>query len=176
MTRLKAKTAAETVAAARDAVEATAMVARIGEALREQQLIQAALEEEVAAVKARAAALMQPHAALVRALSRSVQLWAEANRARLTADGRTKTVVLTSGRIVWRARPPSVRIASVPQVLVALNALGLDRFIRTRLEPDRQAMLAEPEVAGQVPGITIGSAGEDFAIEPDGVALGEVQG
>lgn len=171
MARLKHKVAAEPVAAARDAVEAAAMVATIGAAMRERALIQAALDEAVANAKQQAETLAAPHVRTIGDLTRAVQLWAEANRAHLTQDGRTKTVALATGRIMWRLRPPSVRLANVSAVLVALNALNLDRFIRTRFEPNKEAMLAEPDVAGAVPGITIASAGEDFAIEPDGIEL-----
>lgn len=171
MAKLKSKTAAETVAAPRDGVEAAGMIARIGDAMREQQLIQVALNEQLAREREKAEELARPHDETVRTLTRAVQLWAEANRATLTDDGKTKTVVLATGRITWRARPPSVRIASAKAVMIALNALGLDRFLRTKIEPNKEAMLAEPDVASAVPGITIASAGEDFAIEPDGIEL-----
>jgi phage host-nuclease inhibitor protein Gam len=38
-------------------------------------------------------------------------------------------------------------------------------------EIDKQAMLKEPEVAGSVPGVTVGSEGEEFYVAPLGVEL-----
>jgi phage host-nuclease inhibitor protein Gam len=171
MAKLKSKVAAEAVAAPRDAMEAAAMVATIGAAMRERQVIEAALAETIALAKERAEAEAKPHAEVVRNLTRAVQLWAEANRAALTEDGKTKTVTLATGRILWRARPPSVRFASVAAVLLAVKTLALGRFVRVKEELNKEAMLAEPDVARTVPGVSIGSAGEDFAIEPDGVQL-----
>lgn len=174
MAKLKSKAAAETVVAPRDAIEAAAMVATIGAAMRERQVIQAALDEQVAAAKAAAEAEARPHADTVKQLTRAVQLWAEANRAALTDDGKSKTVALATGRILWRARPPSVRIVSVAAVMLALKTLALGRFIRVKEEIDKQAMLAEQDVAATVPGVSIASGEEDFAIEPDGVELSGV--
>lgn len=171
MARLKSKTAAETVAAPRNPTEAAALVAKIGEAMRERLLIQAALSEEVELARRKAEELIRPHADAIAGMTRSVQLWAEANRAALTQDGKSKTITLITGKISWRARPPSVRIRDAAAVLAALAEAGLERFIRTRHEPNREAMLAEPEVAVTVPGVTIGSEGEEFSVEPAEASL-----
>lgn len=171
MARMKSRAAAETVVAARNPTEAAAMVAKIGEHMRERILIQAALSEEVELARRKAEELLKPHTEQIAQMTRSVQLWAEANRAALTQDGRKKTIELTTGKLSWRAKPPSVRIRDVTAALQALVEAGLDRFIRTKHEPNREAMLAEPEVAVTVPGITIGSAGEEFAVEPAGIEL-----
>lgn len=54
--------------------------------------------------------------------------------------------------------------------------LGLQRFIRTKEEPNKEAMQAEPEVARQVAGISIGSVGEDFVVEPFEAVLADMVG
>ena len=44
--------------------------------------------------------------------------------------------------------------------------LGLDRFIRTKQEINKEALLNEPEVAKGIAGITIKTGVEDFVIKP----------
>jgi phage host-nuclease inhibitor protein Gam len=68
-------------------------------------------------------------------------------------------------------RPPSVRLRDMKRVLEALVQLGLARFIRVKQEVDKEAMLREPELAAQVPGVSIGSEGEEFVVSPLVVAL-----
>jgi phage host-nuclease inhibitor protein Gam len=62
----------------------------------------------------------------------------------------------------------------VDGLIARLKSLGLARFVRTREEPDKEAMLAEPDVARAVPGVRIASAGEDFVIEPFNLELAQV--
>lgn len=94
-----------------------------------------------------------------------LQTWCEAHRDELTG-GRGKTVEFGSGRVLWRARPPKVTLRNVEGVLESCKRLGLGRFIRTKEEVNKEAMLAEPEVARTLAGVSIGSVGEDFVIEP----------
>jgi len=171
MTRVKRQ--AEAARVPRDMTEANAMLARIGAVQRDQVVIQAALEESVAAAKARAEAEAKPLVAEIEALTRGLQVWAEAHRHDLTGGGRSKTVQMPAGEIAWRQRPPSVRLRDAAGVLVALGALGLARFIRVKQEVDKEAMLREPAVAGAVPGVSIASAGEEFCVVPAEVALRE---
>lgn len=166
--RVKAK--AVEVAVPRDQAEANAMIAALGAALRERGLIQSALDEMIASIKAKAEAEAEPIQARIGALQTGLQIWAEANRAALLVGGR-KSVDLPAGELGWRLRPPSVRITGAEAVIAALKALDLTRFLRVKEEIDRQAMLKEPDVAGAVPGVTIGSAGEEFYVAPLGVEL-----
>lgn len=170
MKRLKTK--AVDVPVPKDAGEANLMVAALGEALRQRQLVQAALDEAVAAAKAKAEAEAEPLTRRIADLQHGLQIWAEANRETLLKGAR-KSVELPAGEIGWRLRPPSVRIAGVAAVIGTLKALGLHRFLRVKEEIDKQAMLKEPEVAGSVPGVIIGSEGEEFYVAPVGVELSD---
>ncbi|MEC9342674.1 MAG: host-nuclease inhibitor Gam family protein, partial [Pseudomonadota bacterium] len=62
--------------------------------------------------------------------------------------------------------PPRVTVRGQDAVIEALRAIGLGRFIRIKEEVNREALLAEPDVARSVAGISIGSEGEDFVVEP----------
>ncbi len=166
MREKKLKRAAETVRVPQSREEAEQMLARLGEIQREQTLLSAALEESIQAERARVEAQNLPLKAEGEGLVRGIQLWAEANRPGLTLDGRTKTVKLATGEIAWRARPPSVKIKDQPGVIERLVQLGLMRFLRVKQEINREAMLAEPSLAGALPGVTIGSEGEEFVVSP----------
>ena len=107
-------------------------------------------------------------------LQTGVQTWCEANRAELTKDGKTKTANLTTGEVRWRKRPPSVTIKGVDVVLETLQRLGLTRFIRVKNEPNKEAMLAEPEAVRGIAGISIVTGQEDFIVTPLEVTAEEV--
>jgi len=166
MAKTRVKSRAETVRVPADRAEAEAMVARIGELAREQTLRETALEESIAKAKEAAEReAAQPKAELAD-LQRGLQIWAEAHRDELTRQGRIQTVRLGTGEIGWRRRPPKVTVSNPDAVIEALRKGGLDRFIRTKAEVNREAMLAEPSVATSIAGVKIGSAGEDFIVTP----------
>lgn len=166
-----AKSARQTTRGANIAVpqsreEATQSLSRYGLLLREIGRIQAGLDDKISALKEIAEAKKNPLQEESADLMEGLRIWAEANRAALTNDNRVKTVDLGTGKIGWRLRPARVTVRGVDAVLDALRRLGLSRFVRTTEEVNKEAMLAEPDMARTVPGITIGSAGEDFVLEP----------
>ncbi len=170
MTRLKRKS--EGVLAPRDDAEADGFLARIGQIQRTCQKAQAEFDEQVAAAKQVMEASLAPQIAEADRLTRGLQLWAEANRDRLTDGGKRKTVAMPAGEIGWRQRPPSVRLSGgVAAIVATLTELGLTRFLRVKTEVDKEAMLREPDAVAQVPGVKIGSEGEDFVVTPVSLEL-----
>ncbi len=97
---------------------------------------------------------------------RGVQTWCEANRNSLTNDGKVKFHDFGTGQVKWRMRPASVSMRGVEAIIAACKKLGFKKFIRTKEEVNKEAMLAEPDKARLVTGVTIKSAGEDFEIAP----------
>lgn len=164
----RTKRRAETVPAARDAEEANAFLARIGELNRQVLLHQGALAESIACAKEATDKIVADLAAEADTLTRGLQIWAEANRHALTDGGKTKTVKLGAGTIAWRTAPPSVRIKGAEAVLAWLIENDRAEFIRVKREIDKAAMLGMPEAAAAIPGVTIASSGEEFVIEPAG--------
>ena len=73
----------------------------------------------------------------------------------------------------WRLRPPSIRIRSQEAVLEALRTLGLTRFVRVKEEVNKDAMLAEADIAATVAGVTVVKGVEDFVITPHEVEGGQ---
>lgn len=172
MTRTRITRAGDAVPVPQNQADAAAAVHQIGEAERARGLIQAALDETIAAAKAAAEADAAPHRQRIEALTRGLQIWAEANRDLLCQGGR-KSVALATGEIGWRARPPSVRISGVEAVIERIRALNLLRFLRVKTEVDKAAMLSEPDVAADIEGVSIASAGEQFFVSPAGLQMQE---
>lgn len=170
-TKNRTTRAAESCPVPRDAAEANTMLERIGMLQRGIDTIECDLNDAVAELREDAAARAHPLVHEHAQLTRGLQIWAEANRAALTQDGRSKTVKFAAGEIGWRLRPPSVKLTGVAGVLEALSKLRLDRFIRTKAEPDKEAMLREPDVAAAVPGVAIVSGLEDFVVTPADLTL-----
>ena len=160
------KRAAETAPVPQNADQASALLAEIGEAQRQIEAAQAALDECVASAKVGAEAVVKPLQAAIALKTRGLEIWATANRDTLTHGGKTKTIALPAGALFWRLAPPAVRIAKLEDAIEALRSKGLLRFLRMKTEVNKEALLAEPETAGAIPGITIASAGEAFVAEP----------
>lgn len=170
-TRLKTPAVAVNVPQSRE-MAATA-IANIGALNRQLARTEANMNDELAEVKKRWEEAADPLRLQITALTQGVQTWAEANRDALTQNGKVKTAALTTGEILWRLRPPSVRITGAEAVLDALRCLGLKRFIREKEEVNKDAILNEPEAVAHVPGIAI-SQGEDFVVVPFEAELAEV--
>lgn len=164
MTKPKAKTRAMPAAQSRD--EAEQLIARMGVLQRDLTRHQADFGDKAARLKEEAERTVAPIAAELAEAQARVQGWCEANRAELTQNGKVKFAALATGEIKWRLCPPKVSIRGVEVVLESLRRLGLTRFIRTKDEINKEAMLAEPKIAATVAGVTIASAGEEFVIEP----------
>lgn len=174
MAKLKTRTAA--VPVPQDDGEARAAIREIGDLARAVGRIEAAMNDAIAACQEAHGAEAAPLKARIAALQEGLRTYAEAHRARLTAGGRVKFHRFSTGMISWRARPPKVSVRGVEDVIERLAQLGLGRFLRTRTELNKEAMLADAEsraAASAVQGVTIGSEGEDFVIEPFETELAE---
>ncbi|OYV89734.1 MAG: host-nuclease inhibitor protein Gam [Acidiphilium sp. 37-60-79] len=148
-------------------------IAEIGRGQRELARIRAAMNDALAEIKASFELSAEPLARTLDVLREGVQIYCEAHRQELTLRGKTKTVLFASGEVKWRTTPPKVTIKGVEAVLDSLRRFGLGRFIRTREEISKEAILAEPEIVAQVPGLKIEQV-EEFVIEPFEAELGGV--
>lgn len=161
-TRLKA-VAAQTVPQTRH--EVAQLIAEIGIDSRELEVLQAEMNDELARIKERWEQRAEPARERIETAQRGVQAYCEANRETLTQHGRTKTHSFPTGDVSWRTRPPSVRITGEESVRDALQRLRLDRFLRTKTEINKEAILNEPEAVAIIPGIKISQI-EDFVVTP----------
>lgn len=165
-TKTRLKTAANTAPVPENIDEAADFVALIGDETRSLERIQIDMKEEMAAVKKKYEELAAPHIEERAALTEGLRIWASANRKQLTRGGKVKYVRLPTGKIKWRTRPPSVTIRGAEAVLKRLKEAGLTAFIRVKETINRAAISDNPEAVAHIPGIKVGSAGEDFVIEP----------
>lgn len=152
------------VPASRD--DCAADIRVIGDLQREQARKTAAMNDEIAAITARYQPELDELKARLERLQEGVQTWCEANRQALTDNGKVKTANLVTGEVSWRIRPPSVGVRGADAVIETLRRLGLTKFLRERVEINKEAILNEPDEARGIAGITIVSGVEDFAIVP----------
>jgi phage host-nuclease inhibitor protein Gam len=145
--------------------QAVDAIAEIGKRQRERDRIQAAMNDEIAAIKKRYEEQAEPHGERITELADGVQTWAEAHRAELTDGGKVKTAQLPSGELRWRLPPPSVSIKGSEMVIEKLQELRLSRFLRERIEIDKEAILADQDAVASIKGITI-KQDEQFEIVP----------
>lgn len=162
-TRLKAP--AHTVAC-NSQDDLIACIARIGELEREKLRMTAEADDKITAIRQTLGHGIEPLSTEIDAVQRAVQSYAETNRDKLTNGGKSKTVPFTTGEIGWRQRPPSVGVRAADAVIDTLKKLGLARFVRTKEEVNKEAILAEPDAARGIAGLTVNSGIEDFFVVP----------
>ncbi|MCJ8142936.1 host-nuclease inhibitor Gam family protein [Ancylobacter sp. A5.8] len=163
----KAKTLAVNLPVPQCTEDATTAIADIGGLNREIGRLSADANDQIADINRALADKVLPLQERVTALTEGLKVWAEANRAALTNGGKVKTANLVTGILSWRNLPPKVGLRKVEDVIAAITRMGLGKkFLRTKQEVDKEAMLKDPEKARTVPGVTVGSAGEEFIVEP----------
>lgn len=171
-TKTRIKTPAVAVAVPQNREQAALAIALIGTLNRELARCTADMNDELALVKERYEQTAEPKRLRIEALTEGIKTWAEANRDSLTQGGKTKTAALTTGEVLWRLRPASVRVTGAEAVLDLLRRMGLSRFVRTKEEVNKEAILNEPAAVAAVPGISI-QQGEDFVVVPFETGLAE---
>lgn len=154
--------------------EVNEAIAELGRHQRERKRIETVMNDELAIVKAKHDAEAKPIGDRIADLTSGIHLWCEANRTRLTQDGKVKFHEFAAGQVKWRMRPPSIAIRGVEAVQAKLKELGLVRFLRTKKEIDKEALLREVAVAKTISGIFV-KQGEDFVVVPHESQIEEIQ-
>jgi len=145
--------------------EASEFLMSIGKEQRAIAKIESGLNTKVDKLKTGAVDGAQPHQEEISRLVEGLFAYAEVHRDELTDDGKSKTVQVPTGEFGWRMTPPKVSLRGVDPILKSLHSLELTRFIRTKEEIDKEAMLKEPEVASGVEGVSINQH-EEFVAKP----------
>ena len=153
--------------------EVVAAIARLGEHQRERVRIETEMNDEMAIVRQKYETQAETHAEALRQLTAGIQTWCEANRKDLTQDGKTKTVAMQTGEVKWRFCPSAVNLKGTDLIIETLKKLGLSRFIRTKEEINRDAMLADPKAVAGIKGVSIKQK-EEFIIIPFETKLEEI--
>lgn len=164
-TRLKSKTLAAVPQSKNDCAESIRL---LGELQRQFERERAAMNDAIGAITQRYQPVLSALQQRIDALQGGVQAWCEAHRTELCGAGDRlgKTAHLVTGEVSWRLRPPSVSIRGTDAVLDTLLRMGLGRFVRTKSEPNKEAMLNEPEAVRGIAGISIVTGVEDFVVTP----------
>lgn len=163
MARAKAKALQRVPQSREDAVWT---VGRIGTLRRDIAAKKAAADEQLKTIGEQVEQALTPLAEELAELEAGLQAYCEANRNALTGDGKVKFHDFGTGRVSWRLRPPKVVIRGAEAVIEGCMRLGLQRFLRTKTEINKDAMLADADTARQIAGVSISSEGEDFIVEP----------
>ncbi|MGX2038773.1 host-nuclease inhibitor Gam family protein [Methylocaldum sp. MU1018] len=163
-TRIKAPALAELPPQTRE--DCAVWIKALGDIQRELARVETEMNDAIGEITQTYQPQIDALKAKIAAKQTGIQTWAEAHREELTEGGKTKTANLITGLVQWRQRPPSVTIRGVDAVLETLERLGLSRFIRTKREPNKEAMLNEPEAVKGVAGISIVQGVEDFIVTP----------
>lgn len=146
--------------------DAVWQVGRIGTLRREIAARKAAADEQLKTIGEQVEQALTPLTEELAELEAGLQAHCEANRNALTNDGKVKFHDFGTGRVSWRLRPRKVTLRNVEAVIEGCKKLGLKRFLRTKTEINKDAMLADAARARQIAGVSISSEGEDFIVEP----------
>lgn len=162
-TKIKARAAVISVPQSK--TDCAAYIKTLGDLQRNFERERAQMNDAIADITKRYQPGLEQLTQRMLALQSGIQTWAEANRTSLCENG-LKTANLITGEVSWRQRPPSVSIRGVDNVLETLHRMGLERFVRTKSEPNKEAMLNEPDALRGIAGITIVTGIEDFIVVP----------
>lgn len=175
----KKQNPATAIPATRDEVEAI-LADRARDVATLEQLI-ASLEGQITELRAKAQPTITAVEARVSEATKAVKAWADDHRAEFPAG--SKSLELVHATLAYRTTPPAVALLrgwNEDKAVAHMAALGIpfQRFIRTKLELDRAAVLAAADAGTQAfttestDGVALSLVGlkiqqtERFAIEP----------
>lgn len=141
-------------------------IREIGDISRKNERLETEMNDRIAEITNEYAPKFEVNKVRLELLTKGVQSWCEANRDDLTNSGKVKSANLVTGKVEWRQRPPSISVKGMDAVIEWLQNSKYQRFLRTKVEVNKEAMLNEPGDAKTIPGITIKSGIEDFAVTP----------
>ncbi len=148
----------------------TALLGQLGSEQREIERLETEMNDRLSREREAVDAIAAVHRRRAEAYFKGIQLFAEAHREELCADGK-KSKQLATGTISWRMTPRKVEVRDVAKVIAHLQEQGLDGYLRFKTEVDKEAILANPGPVAKVPGIAIRQK-EEFIVEPANDDLG----
>ncbi len=152
--------------------EAAEAQKRIGTLLRQIHACEDQFEKEREVIDKKEDDAIRPLQAEALELGKQVYAFAVQHKTELTDGGTHKTVKLPmrAGSFAWYTTPPAITIENAQEVLQRIKELGLLRFVRTKEEVNREALLQEHTIASTIAGVTV-SRQDKFAIKPTGVKV-----
>lgn len=164
-TRLKAPTLRAVPQNKNDCAE---YIRTVGDLHREFERHRAEMNDRIAAVTQEFQPILEALTARIDAHQEGIQTWCESHRAELCGenDKLGKTANFVTGTVSWRQRPPSVSIRGADTVIENLQRMGLERFVRSKLEINKEAILIEPDAVRGLAGVKVVTGLEDFIVQP----------
>lgn len=164
-TRLKAQTL-RTVPQSKD--ECAEHIRLAGNLQREFERHLAEMNDRVGVIAQEYQPILEALKQRIKATQEGVQAWCEAHRVELCGenDKHGKTASFVTGTVSWKKRPPSISVRNPEGVIETLKNLQLLRFVRTKEEVNKEAMLNEPDMVRGIAGIKIVKDIEDFIVQP----------
>ncbi len=167
MASRKHKTIGVNIPVPQDDSEARTAIREVGDLSRDALCIEAKMNTEISALQEKYGKQVAPIREQIAAKQEGLKMYCEVNRDRLTGGGKVKYHKFATGEISWRLRPAKVTIKGVDSVIAALKSARLaKKFVTTKESINKEAMLKDRETAVAIAGVTIGSDGEDFIVEP----------
>jgi len=155
-----------------NATELQSFVHALGVERRAVAGIETLLSADLARLKRDAEAQAAPRLARAAELEKGIEIYCTARRAELTDSGKRQSFETGAGKVEWRKRPPSVQMqrGMVENVVSWLREKGWNDFLRVSASLNKEVVLdsfaqRDPRIA-EIPGITVGSTGEDFVVTP----------
>lgn len=147
--------------------EVTAAIEEIGAAQRKRAVLEAEMNQKLSSIQLEYAELVRPLNERESVLTEGVAAWCQANRAELTEDNKVKFHDFPSGRVNWYLTPWSVTVRGVEEVIKFLRKKRLSKYLRTKVEVDKTALLRDRELLENraLEGITFKQE-EVFSITP----------
>ncbi|MEN8723849.1 MAG: host-nuclease inhibitor Gam family protein [Alphaproteobacteria bacterium] len=157
-------------------VQAAFEIAQLGELRNQIDRAKANADSRISTIEVELADTLAPLIAAQKERAKNLHAYCAAHRDELTDNGKTKTVEFETGEIKWRNTPSKVTLKGVKEIIPLLRQKRLSKFIRTKHEVDKEAILkdqASREKAATIEGITITSR-EEFVVKPNETAIEEV--
>lgn len=164
-TRLKTKTLRDVPQSKNDCAE---YIRLAGDLQREFERYRTEMNDAIAAITQQYQPILEALNGRIDATQEGIQAWCEAHRVELCGenDKLGKTANFVTGTVSWRQRPPSISVRGAESVIETLQRMGLDRFVRSKEEINKEAMLNEPDTVRGIAGIKIVTGVEDFIVQP----------
>ncbi|UOO93558.1 host-nuclease inhibitor Gam family protein [Vitreoscilla stercoraria] len=111
-----------------------------------------------------------PIAQHIASLRSQIAMYASHHRDELTNGGKSKSIAMVNGAIKWRKTPSSVKVTGdLDTIMDDLKKRRLSRFLRTKTELNKTAIMAEAEALQKRPiaGIEIVQGSEVMAIDTE---------
>lgn len=135
--------------------EAARMISAIGRLKRNLDTLKSGFNREVEKLRVALAREVGPLDEEITALLQGLQAFYDANRKTLTGGNQRKTASFPTGEMGKRFSGKKVVVKDEEEAIASCRALGLEEFLRPRVDLDRQALKKDPERAESIQGVSI---------------------